>query len=209
MYTEDDKYKKPKFKFNKYQNNKIKKTSTMKNNNSEEIEDYYKDYYDNYSETSLNKQNNQSSNQELFNNFELPYNNDNYSSFETYDKNTLSKKKYVVIIIILFIILSILIVFLIQTINVKAPPIGSNANYVRLYQEELELKPGDTKKLELILSDTKDENYKIEWFSNNDNVVAVDKNGNIIAINKGEAIILVAYYLNNKVYDAQCRIYVS
>ena len=97
---------------------------------------------------------------------------------------------------------------MVRSINVKNPPIGNNSNYVRLQYNQLEMQVGETKKIELILSDMKSD-YKIEWFSNNDSVVTVDDNGNIRAINKGEAIILVAYYLNDKVYDAQCYITVS
>ena len=95
-----------------------------------------------------------------------------------------------------------------KSINIKTPPVGDSTIYVRLNNTELNLNVGDTQKLDVILTGNSN-NYRIEWFSNNDNVVTVDNNGNIRAINEGEAIILVAYYLNNNVYDAQCRIYVS
>ena len=107
----------------------------------------------------------------------------------------------------MFIVLISLIVVLLQSINITKPPVGDNSNYVRLKENQINLKVGQSKKLELILSDNNSD-YKIEWFSNNDNVVIVE-NGNVKAINEGEAIILVAYYLKDKIYDAECRVYVS
>jgi len=189
MYTEDDKSKNNKF--NIHSNNFNNQSSTFE-------EDYYKDYYNNYHDVSSNQNIKKVSNE--VNISKTPFSRNN---------NDLSKRKYFVIIIILFIVLSILLVFLIQTINIKSPPVGITKNYIRLINNELELSIGEREKIDFVLSKNDDENYKIEWFSNNDSVVTVDRNGNILAVNKGEAIILVAYYINNKVYDAQCRIYVS
>lgn len=197
MYTEDD--RKKKFDF--------KKNNTRSNvNTSFYEEDYYKDYYDDYPVIENNKNNKRRVN---VNKLDTSYTDDdsdrnNYN----YDNKTLKRKKYTVVIIVLSIILISLIVILLRSINITKPPKGDNTNYVRLQTNQIDLKVGQSQKLELILSDT-NSNYQVQWFSNNDSVAIVDDNGKVTAINEGEAIILVAYYLNDKVYDAECRIYVS
>lgn len=180
-------------------------------------EDYYKDYYDDYDKNKSkdNDYNNSKTYQEpvkkkkylkpTINKIDTTYNDNNKNYY--YDKNNLFKKKYVVIVIILLILLSVLVVILMHSINVKTLPTGTTNNYINLFYSELELRVGDKKKLEVKLSETT-KKYKIEWFSNNDNVVTVDKNGNIVAVNEGEAIILVAYYVDDKIYDDECRIHV-
>lgn len=191
MYTEDDK-------------NKFKKHNTRSNVAYEE--DYYKDYYDDYTNTSKSKKKIKKT---TINRLDTSYS-DDYSDGTNYNysKNSLKRKKYTVIIMILFIVLISLIFVLLRVTNITKPPVGNNNNYVRLQENQIELKVGENKKLNLILSDSKS-NYKIEWFSNNDNVLVVDNNGNIKAINEGEAIILVAYYLNDKIYDTECHVRVS
>lgn len=205
MYTEDDKYTKYKPK-NSY-SNEIKNNSNIKSLSQSPFddEDYYKDYYDDYktyqepvkvthkAKTTINK-------------IDTTYNDDIDKNYY-YDKGSLSKRKYIVLVIILLIVLSVLVVILMHSINVKTLPTGTTNNYINLFYNELELRVGDKKKLEVNLSETS-KNYKIEWFSNNDNVVTVDKNGNIVAVNEGDAIILVAYYVDDKVYDDECRIHV-
>lgn len=204
MYTEDDKYTRPKF-----NNKKAKINNKVQNNYNTSFNDnFYEDYYDNYVDNDNHNMVNSYVDTSI-NSLDTSYT-DDYSEKNKYQYNSdnLFKKKYIVIIIILTIVLAVLIILLIQSLNISTPPVGDNSNYVRLYYDELELNVGDTKKLEITLSETS-EKYKIEWFSNNDNVITVDNNGNIRAINEGEAIVLVAYYVSDKVYDAQCHIYVS
>lgn len=204
MYTEDDKYtkKKPKSKYNNYQSYNNQNT-TYNDTNNLEYDDYYKDYYETSNdEVTNNKKNKYFKKRKKITNKRNDYN------YQYEDNNQLFKQKYLVIIIILVIILIALILILYNSINIKTPPVANNSNFVRLYYDELALKVGETKKLDLILSQS-NSNYRIEWFSNNDNVVTVDNNGNIKAIKEGEAIILVAYHYDNKIYDAQCYIYVS
>lgn len=197
MYTEDDRKNKFKFKKNNTRSN------VNKNYNNSYEEDYYKDYYDDYKIVEDDKKIKKKTN---VNKLDTSYS-DDYSDGTNYnyDKDSLKKKKYGVIIIILVIVLISLIIILLKSLNVSKTPVENSSNYVRLQENQIELKEGDSKKLDLILSDTSS-NYKIEWFSNDDSVAIVDDNGKVTAINEGEAIILVAYYLNNKVYDAECHI---
>lgn len=196
MYTEDDRNRKFNFKNN---------TRSNVNTSSYE-EDYYKDYYDDYPVIENNKNKKRRVN---VNRIDTSYT-DDYSDRTSYDydNKTLNRKKHTVVIIVLSIILISLIVILLRSINITKPPKGDNTNYVRLQSNQIDLKIGQSQKLELILSDT-NSNYQVQWFSNNDSVAIVDDNGKVTAINEGEAIIMVAYYLNDKVYDAECRIYVS
>ena len=217
MYTEDDKYTKykPKNNYTSRQNNND--NIKLNNDSPNYYEDYYKDYYDDYDKNKSkdNDYNNSKTYQEpvkkkkylkpTINKIDTTYNDNNKNYY--YDRNNLFKKKYVVIVIILLILLSVLVVILMHSINVKTLPTGTTNNYINLFYSELELRVGDKKKLEVKLSETT-KKYKIEWFSNNDNVVTVDKNGNIVAVNEGEAIILVAYYVDDKIYDDECRIHV-
>lgn len=196
MYTEDDRNRKFNFKNN---------TRSNVNTSSYE-EDYYKDYYDDYPVIENNKNKKRRVN---VNRIDTSYT-DDYSDRTSYDydNKTLNRKKHTVVIIILSIVLISLIVILLRSINITKPPKGDNTNYVRLQTNQIDLKVGQSQKLELILSDT-NSNYQVQWFSNNDSVAIVDNSGKVTAINEGEAIIMVAYYLNDKVYDAECRIYVS
>ena len=215
MYTEDDKYakNKPKYKYgNNYQKNaNYNNNPNMQYYNSNaslDYEDYYKDYYETNNDEEINEKNNKKNRSSTIRKKANKKRNTYNSSYDNSDNNQLFKQKYLVIIIILVIILGALVLILYNSMNVKTPPTANNSNFVRLYYDELELKVGETRKLDLILSQSND-NYRIEWFSNNDNVVTVDNNGNVKAIKEGEAIVLVAYYLDNKIYDAQCYIYVS
>ena len=210
MYTEDDKYTK-----HKKTESRSKKSNVV--NNITYDEDFYKDFqdenYDNYfidySLSHYNDDNVRNSKKKNINKLDTSYTDDlSDNTYYNYDKKALDKKKFTVIIIILAIFVIALVCILIRTINIKNPPKGNNLNYVRLENDQLNMKIGETKKLELILSNSNSD-YKIEWFSNNDNVVTVDNNGNLFAINEGNAVILVAYYLEDKVYDTQCYITVS
>jgi len=223
MYTDEDKDTKHK---------KTESRSKKSNHYNDYYSDYYnvsydEDFYKNFSDEDNINTNTNADNlidysfDYSFNNYEKKSKKRNVNKLDTsyteehddnqyydYDRKTLDKKKYTVIIIILVIFFIALVCILIRIINVKNPPVGNNFNYVRLHYDQLDLKIGDTKKLDLILSNTSDD-YKIEWFSNNDKIVSVDNNGNIFALNEGNAVILVAYYLNDNVYDAQCHITVS
>ena len=204
MYTVDD--RKKKYRIGQSNN----KNYTKKPSRSVEVNDnFYGDYYDDYEDNSneVDAKINNTPNKNI-NNIDTTYT-DDYSD-GTLNKMSpwdMVKKKYVVLITILGITLLVLVIFLVKTINVKTPPKGETGNYVRLFYEELEMKVGDKQKLEVTLSDPKN-NYKIEWFSNNDSVVEVDSTGNIVAVSEGEAIIMVAYYVDDKVYDAQCTVHV-
>ena len=204
MYTVDDRKKKYRI------GQSSSKNYTKKTSRSVEVNDnFYGDYYDDYEDNSnkIDTMINATPNKNI-NNIDTTYT-DDYSD-GTLNKMSpwdMFKKKYVVLITILGITLLVLVIFLVKTINVKTPPKGENGNYVRLFYEELEMKVGDRQKLEVTLSDPKN-NYKIEWFSNNDSVVEVDSTGNIVAVSEGEAIIMVAYYVDDKVYDAQCIVHV-
>lgn len=197
MYTDDDKNNK--FSFQK--NNTRSNVENIYSDYSYD-ENFYKDYYDNNYNSKVN-------NKTTINKLDTEYT-DDYSDMTdyNYNQNSLKRKKYVVIIMILFIVLVSLVVVLLKSINITKPPVGNNSNYVHLKEKQINLKIGQSEKLELILSDI-ESNYEIHWFSNNDNVAIVDESGNVKAINEGEAIILVAYYLKDKIYDAECRVYVS
>lgn len=210
MYTEDDKYTKHKRKSDEFR-------STISNNynNITYDEDFYKDFeddiYDNYLiDSSLDDDRGKKKKKQKhnINKLDTSYT-DDYSdnTYYNYDKKSLDKKKYTVIIIILVIFLIALVCILLRSINVK-PPSGNNTNYVRLNYDQLDMKIGETKKIDLILSDT-NSNYKVKWFSSDDNIVTVDNSGKIFAIKEGNAVIMVAYYLNNKTYDAQCHVTIS
>lgn len=179
MYTEDD------------------KKSKRSNYDNYDYNDYYADYYGDY----------QNDEYKPINNIDTSYT-DDYSNGE-YKVSTMNvnRKKYTIIIIVLSIILIILGIILYKTIMVKNIKPETNT-YIKFFKDEVEIKIGEEKKLDLILSNQHKKNYRIEWFSNNDNVVSVDNNGNIVGVNEGDAIILVAYYLGDKVFDAQCHIYV-
>lgn len=204
MYTVDD--RKKKYRIGQSNN----KNYTKKPSRSVEVNDnFYGDYYDDYEDNSneVDAKINNTPNKNI-NNIDTTYT-DDYSD-GTLNKMSpwdMFKKKYIVLITILGITLLVLVIFLVKAINVKTPPKGETGNYVRLFYEELEMKVGDKQKLEVTLSDPKN-NYKIEWFSNNDSVVEVDSTGNIVAVSEGEAIIMVAYYVDDKVYDAQCTVHV-
>ena len=204
MYTVDD--RKKKYRIGQSNN----KNYTKKPSRSVEVNDnFYGDYYDDYEDNSneVDAKINNTPNKNI-NNIDTTYT-DDYSD-GTLNKMSpwdMVKKKYIVLITILGITLLVLVIFLVKAINVKTPPKGETGNYVRLFYEELEMKVGDKQKLEVTLSDPKN-NYKIEWFSNNDSVVEVDSTGNIVAVSEGEAIIMVAYYVDDKVYDAQCTVHV-
>ena len=204
MYTVDD--RKKKYRIGQSNN----KNYTKKPSRSVEVNDnFYGDYYDDYEDNSneVDAKINNTPNKNI-NNIDTTYT-DDYSD-GTLNKMSpwdMVKKKYIVLITILGITLLVLVIFLVKAINVKTPPKGETGNYVRLFYEELEMKVGDKQKLEVTLSDPKN-NYKIEWFSNNDSVVEVDSTGNIVAVSEGEAIIMVAYYVDDKVYDAQCIVHV-
>lgn len=204
MYTVDDRKKKYRI------GQSSSKNYTKKPSRSVEVNDnFYGDYYDDYKDNSnkIDTMINTTPNKNI-NNIDTTYT-DDYSD-GTLNKMSpwdMFKKKYVVLITILGITLLVLVIFLVKAINVKTPPKGETGNYVRLFYEELEMKVGDKQKLEVTLSDPKN-NYKIEWFSNNDSVVEVDSTGNIVAVSEGEAIIMVAYYVDDKVYDAQCTVHV-
>lgn len=196
MYTKDNKRSK---------NKRNKDKNLSKNNeNSNNLEgNFYKDFSNN--------------DNDIYNiSYEQKYNHsekvkgkgDKLENLYSNNDADFKGKKYTILIIVLLILLVILLFILVKSINVKNSSIDANSNYVRLQHTQLEMKKGEKKKMELILSDMKG-NYKIEWFSSNENVAIVDDNGNIYAINEGEAIILVAYYLGNNVYDAQCHINVS
>lgn len=204
MYTVDD--RKKKYRIGQSNN----KNYTKKPSRSVEVNDnFYGDYYDDYEDNSneVDAKINNTPNKNI-NNIDTTYT-DDYSD-GTLNKMSpwdMFKKKYIVLITILGITLLVLVIFLVKAINIKTPPKGETGNYVRLFYEELEMKVGDKQKLEVTLSDPKN-NYKIEWFSNNDSVVEVDSTGNIVAVSEGEAIIMVAYYVDDKVYDAQCTVHV-
>ncbi len=204
MYTVDD--RKKKYRIGQSNN----KNYTKKPSRSVEVNDnFYGDYYDDYEDNSneVDAKINNTPNKNI-NNIDTTYT-DDYSD-GTLNKMSpwdMFKKKYIVLITILGITLLVLVIFLVKAINVKTPPKGETGNYVRLFYEELEMKVGDKQKLEVTLSDPKN-NYKIEWFSNNDSVVEVDSTGNIVAVSEGDAIIMVAYYVDDKVYDAQCTVHV-
>ena len=183
MYTEDDKDYREKH-----------HTTSINNNDSN---NYYHAYYDNTETINNKKIKKESFLTRIINKFKD--NNDD----DKYDLTTINHKKHIVIVLILVVVLAILSVILIQTIFIKHPPSNSTKNYVRLLEESINLKIGDVHKLDVVLSDS-NANYRLEWFSNNDNIVTVDSNGTVVALKEGEAIILVAYYVDNKVYDAQC-----
>ena len=178
MYTEDD---------SEYRN--------QKTNNSE---DYYRDYYDQPSTNKTKKKKNK-----ILTKFSKIF--DKVSSEKEVNIKEVNHKKHIVIIILLIVVLVVLSVILMQTIFVKKPPTSETTNYVRIKEEVVEMHVGELKKLNLILS-SDDKNYRIEWFTNNETIVSVDDDGNVLAIKEGEAIILVAYYVDNKVYDAQATI---
>lgn len=205
MYTEDDRNKRI-----KYKNNTRSTYKTQYQYN--DYEDYYKDYYDNNIDTNngydynypLNDSKQRSINRKTSTNRLDVYEDDNYS----YSPNDIKKKKYIVIIIILVIILTSLVIILFKNLKINSLPTGNNNNYVHLSENIVNLKIGDSKKLAFSLSGT-DSNARVEWFSNDDSIVIVSTSGEIKAIGEGEAIVLVAYYLDNKVFDDECRIYVS
>lgn len=206
MYTEDDKY-------TKHKRNNSNTSSNSYNNLYDE--NFYGDFSDVYNDSNIDyslydklydKINNYNKKGNV-NKLDTSYFND-YNDIDNYNTKSLNKRKYIVIIIILVIFFIALLCILVKILNVSKPPVGNNNNYVRLQYDQLDMHVGESKKLDLILSDVNSQ-YKIEWFSNDDNIVMIDNNGNIKAINEGNAIILVAYYLNDKIYDAQCHINVS
>ena len=172
MYTEDDEeYRK------KHYNSK----PSINNYNSD---NYYQAYYDNeYNNQNIKKNKKQRDNffTKIINKFR------NLSDTKEFNSQEINHKKHIVIIIILTIVLVILSIVLIQTVFIKHPPTKETTNYVRLLEENLNLKVGDIYKLNLVLSNSNG-NYRIEWFSNNDNIATVDSNGTVVALKEGEAI---------------------
>lgn len=201
MYTEDDKYSKD--------NDNCERRSKNKITTNYYDENFYKDFSC-CEDVFYNKNNSNVKNYNHVNRNKVnrlaTFRSHNYSK-NKYDVLHLNKK-HTIIVISLSLIFIVLISVLARKVYIKTPYVGDNSNYISLQYNQLDMKLGESRKLKLILSDMKSD-YRIEWFSSNDNVVTVDNDGNIYATNKGEAIVLVAYYLNNIVYDAQCYVNVS
>lgn len=163
-----------------------KKDKKKKNKNNKKDNTYIEDY-DYYSE-----------------NISSDYDN-GYSRKEKI--SLFQNKKYTVIVIILILVLIILCAVLYKTITVDPKGSGTNSDYIRLFKEEVEIKVDQTVQLEVQLSDTSGD-YKLEWFSSDDSVMAIDKNGNVTGIKTGEAYVLAVYTYKGEVYDAKCTVYV-
>lgn len=166
--------------------NKKDKKNKKKNKNNKKENTYIEDY-DYYSE-----------------NISSDYDN-GYSKKEKI--SLFQNKKYTVIVIILILVLIILCAVLYKTITVDPKGSGTNSDYIRLFKEEVEIKVDQTVQLEVQLSDTSGD-YKLEWFSSDDSVMAIDKNGNVTGIKTGEAYVLAVYTYKGEVYDAKCTVYV-
>ena len=143
-------------------------------------------------------------------------NNDDYSYGEHYEEpeldnheqqNSSNKSKSFIIVIILVIVLIVLIFLLIKSCDnnsqnkpnddVKQPVL------VELSKDTLELKVGESYKIEYSVS-----NYslplEIVWISNNESVANIKEDGTVTAVKVGNTSVIASYFIDNIPYQKEC-----